>query len=80
MAFDPTTPYVLACLDDNSKSTQSLRLLRQEKAAKEREQELIALAMSWGVVLTEGEAHTLVSEYDLFMATQPGTLRTPSLS
>jgi hypothetical protein len=79
MAFD-STPYTLACLDDHVKSSQSLRLLQQQKPATERERELIALATSWGVVMTELEAHEIVSEYDRFMATQPGTFRGSSLS
>jgi hypothetical protein len=79
MAFESTL-YTLACLDDHLKSRQSLRLLQQQKAATERERELIALATSWGVVMTELEAHEIVSEYDQFMAAQPGTLRISTLS
>jgi UDP-N-acetylmuramoylalanine-D-glutamate ligase len=68
MAFDATSPFALACLGDNMKSGQSLRTLGQEKPAEEREQDLLALATSWNVDMTEREAHDVVSEYDLVVA------------
>jgi hypothetical protein len=79
VALDPTTGYILACLDDHVKSSQSLRLLQQHKAVKERERELITQATSWGVIMTEQEAREIVAEYDQFMAAEPGTVRAPLL-
>jgi hypothetical protein len=79
MAFDTITGYLLACLDDHVKSNHSLRILQQKKPVSEREQELLALVTSWGVVMTEHEAHEIVCEYDRFMASEPGTVPVPSV-
>lgn len=76
MAFDATTPYALACLSDNVRSNQSLRVLGQEQPATQREKDLVALATSWNVVMTEGEAHAVVSEYDKVMLAQPAARNT----
>jgi hypothetical protein len=76
MAFDATTPYALACLGDPGRSRQSLEVLGREEPAAEREQDLVALATSWNVVMSEREAHDVVAEYDMIMATQPSSRRT----
>jgi hypothetical protein len=70
MAFDPTTPYALACLSDNAKSIQSLTVLRQQEPAEVRVQNLVDLAESWDVEMGTEEAERVVAEYDLVLSTQ----------
>ena len=70
MAFDPTTPYALACLGDSTRSIQSLTILRQEEPAEIRVQNLVDLAQGWEVEMAEEEAERVVAEYDLVVAAQ----------
>jgi hypothetical protein len=71
MAFDATTPYALACLSDSARSVQSLTVLRQQEPAEVRVQNLVDLAQSWEVDMSEDEAERVVAEYDLVLRSQP---------
>lgn len=73
MAFNPTTPYALACLSDSTRSIQSLTVLRQQEPAEVRVQNLVDLAESWDVEMSEEEAEQVVAEFDLVLASQPKT-------
>lgn len=71
MAFDATTPYALACLNDNARSIQSLTVLRQQESAEVRVKNLVELAQSWDVEMTEEEAEHVVEEFDSVVKAQP---------
>lgn len=76
MAFEATTPFALECLSDNVKSAQSLQILGQSQSPELRAQELLGLAKSWNITMTDKEAHEVVAEYDRVLRAQPSARRT----
>jgi len=64
MAFDPNSPFAMACAQDKAKTEEAVKILMRDASIEERTKDLSLLAQGWNVPMSAQEASEIVAEFD----------------